>query len=776
MMRLIPISLKKSVPVWITFAVLAIGCSLSALTGWLDRQPVVALPKGIDSWGERARDFDIFHRLELILYDLRVRQAARFAPQLSTNLGMVTITDSTLRRLSKGFPLGEAFVPPYPRHLYGRAIRELNRQGATAIGMDILLPDPRSNDREVEWVEDGATNDISSDKFLSNVMKKYGNVYAGALSDLPPARGFRGAAADLAGVDSSRDMDGSVRRVYAFQECEYISLPLEGFANRHSIEVTRQPDGSLEQFDLNLNERSPFPLNPDRQFTNDLRGKLIKTGAFENPRKVWHLGIVMAANVLGLDLDKAEILPDAIRLRGTNGVERIIPLDHKSSFLIHWTHRTESKDVLAQPIEALIADDLQNQEGQTNTVEPIWTNRVVVMGSTATGNNVADLGPTPLANSDFRVASYINIANSIIQDRFIKRLPIGGELVCELVLGVIGAWVTLRRKILVAALVVAAVAVGYLGFAFWIFIEGRLWIPVAHPIISGLLLNHAVMLTWRVVFEQREQRRVRGIFSKIVSPDVVQELLRSDQHALGGSRRKLTVFFADIRGFTEMTDQFQAAAEEHVRANRLTGADAQNYYENQASAVLATVNTYLATIADVVKSQQGTLDKYIGDCVMAFWGSPLSEEKHAVRCVAAAIEAQRAIQQLNREREAENTRRETENQNRPANGLAPLPKLPTLQLGTGINTGEMTVGLMGSESHIMNYTVFGREVNLAARLEGVSGRSRIIIGEGTYLELVQHAPELAKRCKALEPVGVKGFRQLVPIFEVPWDDDIPVSA
>ena len=82
----------------------------------------------------------------------------------------------------------------------------------------------------------------------------------------------------------------------------------------------------------------------------------------------------------------------------------------------------------------------------------------------------------------------------------------------------------------------------------------------------------------------------------------------------------------------------------------------------------------------------------------------------------------------------------------------------------------MTVGLMGSEAHIMNYTVFGREVNLASRLEGVSGRSRIIVGEGTYAELVQHAPELARQCRNLEPVTVKGFRQSVNIYEVPWTD------
>ena len=91
-----------------------------------------------------------------------------------------------------------------------------------------------------------------------------------------------------------------------------------------------------------------------------------------------------------------------------------------------------------------------------------------------------------------------------------------------------------------------------------------------------------------------------------------------------------------------------------------------------------------------------------------------------------------------------------------------------LALGTGINTGTVTVGLMGSEAHILNYTVFGREVNLASRLEGVSGRSRVIIGEETFLELRRLAPALAATCIALEPVTVKGFRQPVVIYEVPW--------
>jgi adenylate cyclase len=180
------------------------------------------------------------------------------------------------------------------------------------------------------------------------------------------------------------------------------------------------------------------------------------------------------------------------------------------------------------------------------------------------------------------------------------------------------------------------------------------------------------------------------------------------------------------------------------------------------------VNQYLALVAEAIKKHGGTLDKYIGDCVMAFWNAPLADEKHALNCVRAAIDAQRAIAELNHRRLAKNTEREFENSGRAAAGLPPKPMLAALQLGTGINTGFVTTGLMGSEEHGFNYTVFGREVNLASRLEGVSGSGRIIISESTYGHLRRHAPELAAVCIELEPVTVKGIRNAVRIYEVPW--------
>jgi adenylate cyclase len=282
-------------------------------------------------------------------------------------------------------------------------------------------------------------------------------------------------------------------------------------------------------------------------------------------------------------------------------------------------------------------------------------------------------------------------------------------------------------------------------------------------------MTHVSMITYRVRVEQKDKRRIRSIFSKIVSPKVVHELLKAEDVSLIGARRQVTIYFADIRGFTRMTDEIQALADEYIREHKLSPAMAEAYLDQQASDLLATVSLYLSAIADTIKKHDGTLDKYIGDCVLAFWGAPIPNDRQALDCVRAAIDAQRAIYKLNLNRAAENQRRLRENMALAAAGQQPLAMLRLLSLGSGISTGMAMVGLMGSEEH-SNYTVLGREVNLASRLEGVSGKARIIISATTYQELQRLDPDLASRCVELPLQEVKGFREAVKIYEVQWQD------
>jgi adenylate cyclase len=311
----------------------------------------------------------------------------------------------------------------------------------------------------------------------------------------------------------------------------------------------------------------------------------------------------------------------------------------------------------------------------------------------------------------------------------------------------------------------------YVLLAEQMYVTSRLWVPMVSP-MAALILSHFGLVAHRAFAEHFERRRIKNLFAKIVSPGVVNELLKAEHLHLVGARRKVTISFADVRGFTQLTDNSQAKAREEVRRRNLPERDAELYFDAQSRELLETVNLYLGLMADIVKKHDGTLDKYIGDCVMAFWGAPAANDQHAVFCVRAAIESQQAIFKLNEVREAENKVREEENSQRLLRGEELLPVLDLLHVGIGINTGVVTVGLMGSDAHVYNYTVFGRDVNVASRLESCARGSTIMIGEATYLELLQDDPRLANTCIEQQPVKIRGISSPIKIFEVPWAGEV----
>lgn len=747
-----------------------------ALGGMTAAVLLLAVSRALDRWQPGAhssltlqslRSHDPIQRLELVTYDWRARRAADSSTAFSPRLGLVAIDDHSVDALLYGDLIGVRVGPMWPRFVYGLVLQELMQQGAEGVAFDILLGDLRWDHGAVPI--EGFTN-LSSDGFLARQLMESGSAILASFTNLPPAFLFRRAAWELGEAASPKDIDGSARRVDAFVDYQMLHPMIENQAMRQQLRIMQVTSKAIELRSMETDEMVEWPISTNGSVRIPLARGATRVDSVFVPRRVWHMGIVLAARRLGLDLDQAEIKPGLIRLSSTNGFgQRELPVMADNRFPVNWSvTSTNYERFPTQGFIGVLADWVRRTTTPDDPPPARWTNALVVIGSTATGNNVADRGSTPLATLDSLPSTYLNVADSVLRGQFVKPAPAWldyGSVAGLALLASLAAW---RLRPMHASLVVVLLGLGWVVLADQAFQRSRWWLPMAHPLLAGLTLNYAAMLTYRSIFEQSERQRVRGIFSRIVSPNVVQELLKAESIGLGGARRNLTVFFADVRGFTELTDRFQAAAEEHVRVAGLTGAAAEAYFEQQSAEVLDTVNQYLATIADVIKQHRGTLDKYIGDCVMAFWGAPTPNPRHAVDAVCAAVEAQRAMHRLNLEREVESRRREEENVRRAAAHQPLLALLPQLSLGSGINTGFMTVGLMGSDSHILNYTVFGREVNLAARLEGVSGRGRIIIGEGTYLELREHLPELAASCKQLEPVQVKGFRQPVPIYEVPW--------
>lgn len=215
----------------------------------------------------------------------------------------------------------------------------------------------------------------------------------------------------------------------------------------------------------------------------------------------------------------------------------------------------------------------------------------------------------------------------------------------------------------------------------------------------------------------REKELIKGAFSTYVSSQVMEQVLRDPgKLALGGARKRVTSLFADIRGFTSMSEMLQPEE------------------------VVSIINVYLSLQTEIVLRHEGLLDKFVGDCVMAVFGLPWAKPDDALRAVRTAVEIQAAIKRLNGVRAKEGQR--------------------TITVGIGINTGDVVAGNMGS-SQKMDYTVIGDAVNLAARLEACAEGGTILISEATYLE-VQESIEAEK----LAPIPVKGKKDKVTVYSV----------
>ena len=346
----------------------------------------------------------------------------------------------------------------------------------------------------------------------------------------------------------------------------------------------------------------------------------------------------------------------------------------------------------------------------------LLTDAIALVGTTVPG--LYDLRATPVSPNYPGVEMHANLIASILDNDFKQRpeFALGFNLVQILLIGaLLGSVLPLLAPLSAMALTtVAAAAVA--GFNFWLYDSANLVLPLAAALllIVGLFIFN---LGWGYLFEHRQRRAMVNLFGEYVAPELVAEMAADPtRYSMEGESRELTVMFSDVRGFTTIS--------EGLEPNEL-----REY-----------INAYLTAMSEDIRGNRGTLDKYIGDAVMAFWGAPVTLPDHAARAVATALQMQRSVIALN----ADFVKR----------------GWPPLHIGIGLNTGMMRVGDMGSKVR-RAYTVMGDAVNLSSRLESITKvyGVGILVGAATRAA----APDYAYR--ELDRVRVKGKNEPVPIYQ-----------
>ncbi|HVL68846.1 MAG TPA: adenylate/guanylate cyclase domain-containing protein [Vicinamibacterales bacterium] len=636
-----------------------------------------------------------FEDLELILYDRRVRLAAD-PGSVHPDIALVLIDDQTIRDLEPA--LGRW---PWPRMAHSLLIGFINRAPARVIAVDIGF-----------WERDTSTRNIAgdtwtgqeSDEALVAAVREVGNVVL--LADAVYAGGDDQQNRPPAWKDPGYRLGGDVERR------PMLLAPFEPLGTAGSVAHNFLPvdaDGPARRM-------PPF----------------VRVGE----RDVPSLGMAAALVALGVAPGEVRAEDRAIRVRDRRIalVTSRIPdtadpskLRDQHTMLINYRAPADRPSYARYEARLLLKSEEQLQSGETPALDPaVFRDKIVFIGTSASGTH--DVFQTPFGTANMPgIQLHASVTDSVLSNRFLR--PASGwtrtaaVVIAAVAVGIVSVVFAYRTGVVAAF----ALAAAWTLFTIALFRRG-VWVDLSQPLVA-IGLSLFVSTAYRYFVEDREKRKVKQLFGRYVSRDVYEQLLEHPERAqLGGARRDMTVLFSDIRGFTTVTEK------------------------GQPEELVAQLNEYFSRMVEIVFRNRGTVDKFVGDMVMALFGAPLDDPDHAEHGVKAAVEMVHELGELNRRWAAE--------------GRA------VLDIGVGVNSGEMIAGNIGSSS-IMSYTVIGDNVNLGSRLESLNKdyKTRIIISDATR--------ERLKGRYEVRPLGdvvVKGKTRPVAIFEVCVPSPLPAPA
>jgi adenylate cyclase len=644
------------------------------------------------SWTPLART------LEWKIYDLQLRGAASPAAARQ-DIVIVRIDERSIREL-------ESFVGrwPWPRLVHAKLVDFLARGPARAVAYDVLFTE-RDRRRAFD-VGPETWSGEESDAAFAEAVARAGNVVLLADATFEGLIGGQGAPGTPGAGLPAYDV-GGLAEVRPTLGLPYAALAKAARGIGHNLLVL-DADGPVRRHVPFV--RTPSGTVPSLAVATLVAAEELGPGAVRASGASVQLG----THALPLTPERLPVFAGAAGEAGTAVSWRFL-VNFRGPAVLDDGTTTVYREFSA--LDLLQAEE-QIAEGLAPAVDPaLFRDRIVVVGVTAAGLHDVFAVPFAAGGKMTGGAVHANVIDQVLSSRFIRPAGLAARLGLVAACALLGALSFVLVRVRLAAGLSALGMLALAGLTQWAFRRG-VWLPAALPAL-GLAFSAVGGLGYAYFVEGSEKRAVKRLFSRYLSRDVYDQLIANPSLAeLGGRRRDMSVLFSDIRGFTTLTEQ------------------------GRAEQVVEQLNEYFSRMVDVVFEHRGTLDKFVGDMVMALFGAPLDDPRHADHAVETALEMIRQLDVLNEQWAARGR--------------------PGLAIGIGINSGEMIAGNIGAEK-VRSYTVIGDAVNLGSRLQALNKE------HGTTIIVSEHTASRLEKQYDLRPLGtvvVKGRTQPVAIFEV----------
>jgi adenylate cyclase len=650
----------------------------------------------------------IMDMFELKTYDLRFLSRGEQEP--GPNVVAAVIDEKSLDAEGRW---------PWPRAKIARLIEALDKDGAKVIAFDVgfIEPDENNNIQLLEDIDTKlkkyAIQDPEFREFMDLKKKAADN-------DRILARSIQDAKAKIIlgyffymtqeALDYEIDDNEINHRIKLISDSEYPSVLLDAEAEgMDPFKEAYAPEPNLPMFHEAADASGYFNMEPDLHDGIVRTMPLVYKCGVNTGEKYPYAPLSIQAVWNFLDRPEMRIIVGSHRVLGIEMGDRFIPTDELGYMRINYLGPERTFNYFS------LTDILNG-----NFKPGAFRDKIVIIGATAIG--LGDIRYTPFSSTGEYPGLEIHatVVDNILRRSHINKPNLATiyDLMAITVLGLLTGIIIPRLSALKAIFAASSLFISYIIINRWLFTGFGLWINLVYPLLT-IALVYTSLTVYHYLTEEREKKKIRGAFSYYVSSSVVNEMLKDPSKLkLGGDKKELSVLFSDIRSFTSMSEGMTPEDLVHL------------------------LNEYLTVMTEIVFKYDGTLDKYIGDALMAIYGAPLDQDDHAKRACESALDMMDGLKALNEKWIHE--------------GKKPL------DIGIGINTGMMMVGNMGSDQRF-DYTVMGDAVNLGSRLEGAnkSYKTHILISETTYAQIRDDFV-----CMELDSVRVKGKNLPVKIFEL----------